>query len=158
MHKNQDIRALFPPGVCCAAPELILTTWRDAESSVSRETRRKPEEAPVFKKPDSFSSPPDGAPPIHQSSTARQPAPSRRRLSKTQQTPSRSAASFPDPCSGETRTPPPAKMPNLEPASQAAAVEPIRMPTAEEIKGKDIWNNCAVRSVVSGVMGEPHYS
>ncbi|KAG2551236.1 hypothetical protein PVAP13_9KG384900 [Panicum virgatum] len=44
-------------------------------------------------------------------------------------------------------------MPNLEPASQAAAVEPIRMPTAEEIKGQDIWNNCAVRSVVSGVMG-----
>jgi len=81
------------------------------------------------------------------------PAGSHRRLSKTQQTPSRSAASFPDPCSGETRTPPPAKMPNLEPASQAAAVEPIRMPTAEEIKGQDIWNNCAVRSVVSGVMG-----
>jgi len=54
-------------------------------------------------------------------------------------------------------------MPNLEgqmyePASQAAAVEPIRMPTAEEIKGQDIWNNCVVRSVVSGVMGEPHYS
>jgi len=52
MHKNQDIRALFPAGACCAAPELILTTWRDAESSASRETRRKPEEAPVFKKPD----------------------------------------------------------------------------------------------------------
>jgi hypothetical protein len=41
-----------------------------------------------------------------------------------------------------------------ESASQATAVEPIRMPTAEEIKGQDIWNNCAVRSVVSGVMGE----
>ncbi|CAN6313145.1 unnamed protein product [Urochloa humidicola] len=40
-----------------------------------------------------------------------------------------------------------------EPASQAPAVEPIRMPTVEEIKGQDIWNNCAVRSVVSGVMG-----
>lgn len=39
-------------------------------------------------------------------------------------------------------------------ASQTAAVEPIRMPTVEEIKGQDIWNNCAVRSVVSGVMGE----
>jgi len=53
MHKNQDIRALFPPAACCAAPELILTTWRDAESSASRETQRKPEEAPVvFKKPD----------------------------------------------------------------------------------------------------------
>ncbi|ONK62659.1 uncharacterized protein A4U43_C07F6530 [Asparagus officinalis] len=32
-------------------------------------------------------------------------------------------------------------------------VEPIRMPTMEEIRGQDIWNNCAVRSVVSGVMG-----
>jgi hypothetical protein len=28
------------------------------------------------------------------------------------------------------------------------------MPSVEEIKGQDIWNNCAVRSVVSGVMGE----
>ena len=45
-----------------------------------------------------------------------------------------------------------------ESASQAAAVEPIRMPTVEEIKGQDIWNNCAVRSVVSGVMGERHCS
>ncbi|KAG6607337.1 mitochondrial import inner membrane translocase subunit TIM22-4 [Cucurbita pepo subsp. pepo] len=32
-------------------------------------------------------------------------------------------------------------------------LEPIRMPTVEEIRGQDIWNNCAVRSVVSGVMG-----
>lgn len=32
-------------------------------------------------------------------------------------------------------------------------IEPIRMPTVEEIRGQDIWNNCAVRSVVSGVMG-----
>jgi hypothetical protein len=32
-------------------------------------------------------------------------------------------------------------------------VEPIRLPTPEEIRGQDIWNNCAVRSVVSGVMG-----
>lgn len=32
-------------------------------------------------------------------------------------------------------------------------IEPIRLPTAEEIRGQDIWNNCAVRSVVSGVMG-----
>ncbi|XP_015632050.1 mitochondrial import inner membrane translocase subunit TIM22-4 isoform X1 [Oryza sativa Japonica Group] len=38
-------------------------------------------------------------------------------------------------------------------ASQTAVVEPIRLPTPEEIKGQDIWNNCAVRSVVSGVMG-----
>lgn len=41
-----------------------------------------------------------------------------------------------------------------ESTSQAATVEPIRLPTVEEIKGQDIWNNCAVRSVVSGVMGE----
>lgn len=27
------------------------------------------------------------------------------------------------------------------------------MPTVEEIRGQDIWNNCAVRSVASGVMG-----
>ncbi|XP_027355534.1 mitochondrial import inner membrane translocase subunit TIM22-4 isoform X1 [Abrus precatorius] len=32
-------------------------------------------------------------------------------------------------------------------------IEPIRLPTVEEIRGQDIWNNCAVRSVVSGVMG-----
>lgn len=45
-----------------------------------------------------------------------------------------------------------------ESSSQATTVEPIRLPTVEEIKGQDIWNNCAVRSVVSGVMGEQHYS
>ncbi|XP_031101163.1 mitochondrial import inner membrane translocase subunit TIM22-4-like [Ipomoea triloba] len=32
-------------------------------------------------------------------------------------------------------------------------IEPIRLPTVEEIRGQDIWNNCAVRSVSSGVMG-----
>ncbi|MED6148746.1 Mitochondrial import inner membrane translocase subunit Tim22 [Stylosanthes scabra] len=32
-------------------------------------------------------------------------------------------------------------------------IEPLRLPTAEEIRGQDIWNNCAMRSVVSGVMG-----
>ncbi|KAI4297112.1 hypothetical protein L6164_037016 [Bauhinia variegata] len=32
-------------------------------------------------------------------------------------------------------------------------IEPIRLPTVEEIRGQDIWNNCAVRSVASGVMG-----
>lgn len=32
-------------------------------------------------------------------------------------------------------------------------IEPIHLPTMEEIQGQDIWNNCAVRSVVSGVMG-----
>lgn len=32
-------------------------------------------------------------------------------------------------------------------------VEPMRLPTIEEVRGQDIWNNCAVRSVTSGVMG-----
>lgn len=32
-------------------------------------------------------------------------------------------------------------------------VEPIRLPKIEEVRGQDIWNNCAVRGVVSGVMG-----
>ncbi|KAI4319047.1 hypothetical protein MLD38_032695 [Melastoma candidum] len=32
-------------------------------------------------------------------------------------------------------------------------VQPLRLPTPEEIRGQDIWNNCAVRSIVSGVMG-----
>lgn len=32
-------------------------------------------------------------------------------------------------------------------------IEPLRLPTHEEIRGQDIWNNCAVRSVVSGIMG-----
>jgi len=41
-------------------------------------------------------------------------------------------------------------------------IQPISLPTVEEIRGQDIWNNCAVRSVVSGVMGmlilfNPHF-
>ncbi|XP_072960315.1 mitochondrial import inner membrane translocase subunit TIM22-4 [Typha angustifolia] len=32
-------------------------------------------------------------------------------------------------------------------------VEPLRLPTVEEIRGQDIWNNCFVRSAVSGIMG-----
>lgn len=32
-------------------------------------------------------------------------------------------------------------------------IEPVTLPTFEDIRGQDIWNNCAVRSVVSGVMG-----
>ncbi|KAL8129882.1 hypothetical protein V2J09_019037 [Rumex salicifolius] len=38
-------------------------------------------------------------------------------------------------------------------STEVRNIEPIRMPSPEEIKGQDIWNNCAVRSVVSGVMG-----
>ncbi|MCL7030554.1 hypothetical protein MKW94_020235 [Papaver nudicaule] len=37
--------------------------------------------------------------------------------------------------------------------AEKPAVEPLRLPTVEEVRGQDIWNNCAVRSVVSGVMG-----
>ncbi|KAJ4968860.1 hypothetical protein NE237_015561 [Protea cynaroides] len=36
---------------------------------------------------------------------------------------------------------------------QKPQMEPLRLPSIEEIRGQDIWNNCAVRSVVSGVMG-----
>uniref|UniRef100_A0A0D6R2T6 Mitochondrial import inner membrane translocase subunit TIM22 n=1 Tax=Araucaria cunninghamii TaxID=56994 RepID=A0A0D6R2T6_ARACU len=32
-------------------------------------------------------------------------------------------------------------------------IEPVKLPSFEEIRGQDIWNNCAVRSVVSGVLG-----
>ncbi|GAV66564.1 Tim17 domain-containing protein [Cephalotus follicularis] len=32
-------------------------------------------------------------------------------------------------------------------------IHPIRMPTMEEIRAQEVWNNCAVRSVFSGVMG-----
>ncbi|XAR60772.1 hypothetical protein NMG60_11034269 [Bertholletia excelsa] len=37
--------------------------------------------------------------------------------------------------------------------AQKPQIQPLRLPSAEEIRGQDIWNNCAVRSVVSGVMG-----
>lgn len=51
--------------------------------------------------------------------------------------------------------------PGTEPADGASSsnepekpqIEPLRLPSMEEIRGQDIWNNCAVRSVVSGVMG-----
>ncbi|KAL0697876.1 hypothetical protein Bca4012_053998 [Brassica carinata] len=32
-------------------------------------------------------------------------------------------------------------------------IEPIRMPTIEEMRAQELWNNCAVKSVASGVMG-----
>ncbi|KAK8960358.1 Mitochondrial import inner membrane translocase subunit TIM22-1 [Platanthera guangdongensis] len=31
-------------------------------------------------------------------------------------------------------------------------IEPLVLPTLEEIRGQDIWNNCGVRTVVSGIM------
>ena len=42
---------------------------------------------------------------------------------------------------------------NGKEAEKKPQIEPIRLPSAEEIRGQDIWNNCAVRSIVSGVMG-----
>lgn len=39
------------------------------------------------------------------------------------------------------------------PSDEPRVVEPMRLPTIEEVRGQDIWNNCAVRSVTSGVMG-----
>ncbi|KAL9236293.1 hypothetical protein vseg_010981 [Gypsophila vaccaria] len=44
-------------------------------------------------------------------------------------------------------------IPPLDAAAEKPPIEPIRLPTPEEIRGQDIWNNCAVRSVMSGVMG-----
>jgi import inner membrane translocase subunit TIM22 len=40
-------------------------------------------------------------------------------------------------------------------AAQTAAVEvePIRLPSHEDMKMQDTYNNCVVRSVLSGVMG-----
>ncbi|KAH9662056.1 mitochondrial import inner membrane translocase subunit TIM22-1 [Citrus sinensis] len=32
-------------------------------------------------------------------------------------------------------------------------IEAFRMPTMEEMRAQEVWNNCAVRSVASGVMG-----
>lgn len=32
-------------------------------------------------------------------------------------------------------------------------IEPLKLPTFEEIRGQEMWNNCAVRSVFSGVLG-----
>ncbi|CAL9039050.1 mitochondrial import inner membrane translocase subunit TIM22-4 [Musa acuminata AAA Group] len=43
--------------------------------------------------------------------------------------------------------------PKAEEKPEKPQIEPLRLPTPEEIRGQDIWNNCAVRSVVSGVMG-----
>ncbi|KVI08431.1 Mitochondrial inner membrane translocase subunit Tim17/Tim22/Tim23/peroxisomal protein PMP24 [Cynara cardunculus var. scolymus] len=37
--------------------------------------------------------------------------------------------------------------------AEKTTIEPIRLPTIEEVRGQDIWNNCAVKSVASGVMG-----
>ena len=45
-------------------------------------------------------------------------------------------------------------------ASQTAAVavEQIHLPTPEEMKAQEVWNNCVVRSVMSGVMGNDFFT
>lgn len=50
---------------------------------------------------------------------------------------------------------------NVDPSTSASSsdkpperqIEPFKPPTPEEIRGQDIWNNCAVRSVFSGIAG-----
>ncbi|CAN0859800.1 Mitochondrial import inner membrane translocase subunit TIM22-1 [Linum grandiflorum] len=32
-------------------------------------------------------------------------------------------------------------------------IEPFRMPSVEEIRAQEVWNNCAIRSAFSGVVG-----
>ncbi|KAI3898207.1 hypothetical protein MKX03_017633 [Papaver bracteatum] len=49
--------------------------------------------------------------------------------------------------------PAPAAATSSSEVAERPAVEPLRLPSIEEVRGQDIWNNCAVRSVVSGVMG-----
>ncbi|PKA66895.1 Mitochondrial import inner membrane translocase subunit TIM22-1 [Apostasia shenzhenica] len=44
----------------------------------------------------------------------------------------------------------PESAPKLE---EKPKIEPLRLPSVEEIRGQDMWNNCAVRSVVSGILG-----
>ncbi|KAG6426765.1 hypothetical protein SASPL_110999 [Salvia splendens] len=50
---------------------------------------------------------------------------------------------------------PDSDLPNASSSQEESkpAIETIRLPTMDEIQGQDIWNNCAVRSVMSGVMG-----
>lgn len=55
---------------------------------------------------------------------------------------------------GEEEQPPvPVTEKQKEVAEEKKPVEPIRLPTPEEMRGQDIWNNCFVRSAVSGFMG-----
>lgn len=47
--------------------------------------------------------------------------------------------------------------PMAAPGPSSSEEPPLRLPSAEEIRAQDIFNNCAVRTVVSGVMGAcPH--
>ncbi|CAL1352877.1 unnamed protein product [Linum trigynum] len=37
--------------------------------------------------------------------------------------------------------------------STETKIEPFRMPTVEEMRAQEVWNNCAIRSAFSGVVG-----
>ncbi|MQL90020.1 hypothetical protein Taro_022601 [Colocasia esculenta] len=50
-------------------------------------------------------------------------------------------------------TPPETETVALPKEEEKPKIEPLRLPTVEEIRGQDIWNNCAIRSAVSGIMG-----
>jgi hypothetical protein len=43
-------------------------------------------------------------------------------------------------------------------ASSSEPEPPLRLPSPDEIRAQDIFNNCAVRTAVSGVMGELGFS
>lgn len=42
---------------------------------------------------------------------------------------------------------------NASKEAEKPVIEPIRLPTVEEVRAQEVWNNCAVRGVLSGVMG-----
>lgn len=44
---------------------------------------------------------------------------------------------------------------NASKEAEKPPIEPIRLPTVEEVRAQEVWNNCAVRGVLSGVMGMP---
>ena len=66
-----------------------------------------------------------------------------------------------DPTANNTSAAPPAAdvAPSVEYTNsnegggESNVVEAIRLPTPEEIRWQDSWNNCAVRSCAIGVMG-----
>jgi len=50
-----------------------------------------------------------------------------------------------------------ASSPPVASDENSTQIQPIRMPTIEEIRAQEVWNNCAVRAVTSGVMGQFKY-
>jgi mitochondrial import inner membrane translocase subunit TIM22 len=53
----------------------------------------------------------------------------------------------PPPSTGESASPP------SKPKKPKKEYKVVQMPTAEQIQQEDFMNNCAIRAVVSGVMG-----